>query len=44
MIKKILNQREKVRRIKILRPARLNSRAHKFHMKKVKVIKAKKAK
>lgn len=39
-----LNEREKIKKIKILRPARLKCRAHKFHIKKAKEIKAKKAK
>lgn len=43
-MERILNQRDKVRKLKILRPARLKCRAHKFHIKKVKGIKAKKAK
>lgn len=44
MTKKILNQKERVRKFRILRPARLSCRAHKFHMKKAKGIKAKKSK
>lgn len=44
MTKRTLNQRERIRKFKILRPARLQCRAHKFHMKKAKGIKAKKSK
>jgi hypothetical protein len=44
MKKLVLNQREKVKKIKILRPSRLKCESHKYHFKKAKSIKAKKAK
>jgi len=44
MKKRIINQREKAREIKILRPARLSCQSHKYHFKKAKRIKAKKSK
>lgn len=36
MKKKIINQREKIRNIKILRPGRLSCQAHQYHFKKIK--------
>gem|GEM_PF-4242122 len=44
MKKRIINQRKKVRQIKVLRPSRLSCQSHKYHFKKAKRIKAKKSK